>query len=106
MYNSYANGSNGNTSSENVISPGGVGFRPDSPSAFSTATGKKRSSSWFRRTFIGGGDDRPNKRSSIVYEEKPTGPPAPMLPELDQLKSKVLNDEGSLGAEDMFKNVK
>lgn len=52
------------------------------------------------------GDEPLNKRASIVYEEKPKGPPPPMLPELDQFKSKVLDDEGSLGADDMFKNVK
>ncbi len=51
-----------------------------------------------------------NKRTSIVYEEKekevPKGPPAPTLPELDQLKTKVIADNaGSLGGDDMFKNI-
>ena len=34
-------------------------------------------------------------------------PPPPKLPELNQLKAKIAdNDEGSLGADDMFKNIK
>jgi hypothetical protein len=47
-----------------------------------------------------------------VYEESPVeknakGPPPPKLPELNQLKAKVgNNEEGSLGGEDMFKNIK
>jgi hypothetical protein len=46
----------------------------------------------------------------VVYEEKkvvPMGPPPPKLPELNQLKAKIPeDDEGSLGAEDIFKNIK
>jgi hypothetical protein len=35
------------------------------------------------------------------------GPPPPKLPELSKLKAKIPeNDDGSLGAEDMFKNIK
>jgi hypothetical protein len=101
LHSNYKNGTNGNISEEN-LSPDG--FRPDSPSGFSTATAKKRSSSWFRR--FTGGLESSNKRTSIVYEEKPHGPPPPKLPELNQLKAKVVDDEGSLGAEDMFKNIK
>lgn len=65
----------------------------------------KRSRSWFRR--LGSGS---SVRSSVVYEEKavaPMGPPPPKLPELNQLKAKIPeDDEGSLGAEDIFKNIK
>lgn len=50
----------------------------------------------------------------MVYENgapeekvQPMGPPPPKLPELNQLKAKVADDDqGSLGAEDMFKNIK
>jgi hypothetical protein len=63
----------------------------------------KRSGSWFKR--LGSGN-----RSSVVYEEKkvvPMGPPPPKLPELNQLKAKIPeDDEGSLGAEDIFKSIK
>lgn len=56
------------------------------------------------------GGETENKRTSIVYEEKekeaPKGPPPPTLPELDQLKAKVIADDaGSLGGGDMFKNI-
>lgn len=64
----------------------------------------KRSGNWFRRLGSGG------QRSSVVYEENkvvPMGPPPPKLPELNQLKAKIPeDDEGSLGAEDIFKNIK
>jgi len=65
----------------------------------------KKSGSWFKRLGSGGNVNR----SSVVYEEKkvPMGPPPPKLPELNQLKAKIPeDDEGSLGAEDMFKNIK
>jgi hypothetical protein len=89
-----------------------TGGRPDSPGGFSTATskadGKSRSTSWFRR-FVGGYDGETEaKRTSIVYEEKdvPKGPPPPTLPELNQLKAKVeASDAGSLGGDDLFKNI-
>jgi hypothetical protein len=45
----------------------------------------------------------------VVYEDKkvPMGPPPPKLPELNQLKAKIPeDDEGSLGADDIFKNIK
>lgn len=101
---SYKNGNN--TAIEEELG----GFRPESPSGFSTMSRpsmkKKRSSSWFRKFTGGGLGESANKRTSIVYEEK-VGPPPPMLPELNQLKAKVDdNDEGSLGGEDMFKNIK
>jgi len=66
----------------------------------------KKSGSWFRRL----GSGSAGNRSSVVYEEKkvvPMGPPPPKLPELNQLKAKIPeDDEGSLGAEDIFKNIK
>jgi hypothetical protein len=101
----YSNYSNGNLSQENLSPEGG---RPESPSTFSTISRPRRSTSWFRR-FVGGGETG-NKRTSIVYEEKENetskGPPPPMLPELDQLKAKVIPDDaGSLGGSDMFKNI-
>lgn len=87
--------------------------RPDSAMSFASTTrpemSKKRSSSWFRRFSSTGGGNR----TSTIYEDKkqqvvtPMGPPPPKLPELSNLKAKIPeNDEGSLGAEDMFKNIK
>jgi len=75
---------------------------------------KKKSGSWFKRL----GSSNGGKRTSIIYEDKKAaapapappvkkGPPPPKLPELNQLKAKIAdNDEGSLGADDMFKNIK
>lgn len=110
LHNNYTNGTNTNTSQENLSL--GIG-RPESPSGFSTVSkaGSKRSGSWFRRFLSGGiGDEADKKRTSVVFEEKevaPKGPPPPTLPELDQLKAKVMaDDEGSLGGDDMFKNIK
>ena len=68
---------------------------------------KAKSGSWFKR--LGS-----KNRSSVIYEteRKPQtlekmGPPPPKLPELNQFKAKVQdNDGGSLGADDMFKNIK
>lgn len=64
---------------------------------------KKKSGSWFKRL----GSSSGGKRTSIIYEDKkplastapqPTvkkGPPPPKLPELNQLKAKIAdNDEG------------
>jgi hypothetical protein len=65
----------------------------------------KKSGSWFRR--IGSGSS--GNRSSVVYEEKKVlmGPPPPKLPELNQLKAKIPeDDEGSLDTDDIFKNIK
>ena len=70
---------------------------------------KKASGSWFRRLGGTGGGNR----TSVVYENSrpeekvPMGPPPPKLPELNQLKAKIPDDdEGSLGGGDMFKNIK
>lgn len=72
---------------------------------------KKKSGSWFKRL----GSSNGSKRTSVIYEEKKPvpapvvkkGPPPPKLPELNQLKAKIAEDDGgSLGADDMFKNIK
>lgn len=69
---------------------------------------KAKSGSWFKR--LGS-----LNRNSVIYENTPVveekagtmGPPPPRLPELNQMKHRVSEeDEGSLGAEDMFKNIK
>jgi hypothetical protein len=100
----YTNGTNTNASNEDLT---GIG-RPDSPSSFfdGRPSGPKKSGSWFRR--LGS-----SNRTSVIYENKPdvkkvpSGPPAPKLPELNQLKSKVSeNDQGGFGGEDLFKNIK
>lgn len=93
--------------------------RPESAMSFAStrpSIAKKSSSgSWFRRFSSSGAPDPNNRspsRASIIYEDKqstprPMGPPPPKLPELSKLKAKIPdNDEGSLGAEDMFKNIK
>ncbi|KAF4633081.1 hypothetical protein G7Y89_g5036 [Cudoniella acicularis] len=83
-------------------------LRPDSPSSFSTKSksGGRKSGSWFRRF----SSSSAVSRSSAMYEQQKTehrrGPPPPKLPELNQLEAKIPeDDEGSLGAEDMFKNI-
>ncbi|KAG9242679.1 hypothetical protein BJ878DRAFT_481797 [Calycina marina] len=104
----YTNGTNTNESFEDLHSK-----RPESPRSFMDgrpALKKAKSGSWF--SILGGSG---NKRSSVIYEapklvatkpETKVTPP-PKLPELNQLKSKVQSDDGgSLGADDMFKNIK
>lgn len=99
----YTNGTNTNASEEDLTGFG----RPDSPSSFLDGKPKpKRSGSWFKR--LGS-----SNRTSVIYENKPevkkvpTGSPAPKLPELNQLKSKVSEkDQGGFGGEDLFKNIK
>ncbi len=82
--------------------------RPESSLSFvdgRPALRTKRSGSWFRRLASGSSANR----TSVVYEEKkvPMGPPPPKLPELNQLKARIPeDDEGSLGGEDLFKNIK
>ncbi|KAH8816808.1 hypothetical protein F5884DRAFT_235297 [Xylogone sp. PMI_703] len=98
-----------NSSSEN-LSAGGF-QRPESAMSFASAKPsltRKKSGSWFKR--LGG------NRSSVVFEDESfiekkapiqKGPPPPKLPELNQLKAKLDdNDEGSLGGEELFKNIK
>jgi hypothetical protein len=106
LYSTYADGANDDRSQDILI---GDGFRPESPSVFSItskSTVGKRGGGWFKR-FTGGGFDELNaRRTSIVYEEKQS-PPPPMLPELDQLKAKITaDDDGSLGGDELFKDIK
>jgi len=100
----YTNGTNHNESLEDLNA------RPDSPSSFidgRPGLKKAKTGSWFKR--LGS-----KNRSSVIYEneKKPQtpqkrGPPPPKLPELNEFKAKVQdNDEGSLGADDMFKDIK
>ncbi|KAK0105364.1 hypothetical protein ONS95_004260 [Cadophora gregata] len=107
----YTNGTNTNASQEDLA---GGAVRPESAMSFASqrpSLAKKKSGSWFRRL----GSSNGSKRTSIIYEDKKPapappvkkGPPPPKLPELNQLKAKIGdNDEGSLGGEDMFKNIK
>lgn len=100
----YESGANSN-SNEDLASIG----RPES--AMSYASGrhvdKKSRLSWFRRFSSDVGS-----RTSVIYEEKrasimPMGPPPPKLPELSKLRAKIPeDDEGSLGGEELFKNIK
>ncbi len=82
--------------------------RPESAMSFASRPSlkKKKSGSWFRRLGSSGG----SHRTSVIYEEKkvvPMGPPPPKLPELNQLKAKIPeNDNGAFGGEDLFKNIK
>jgi hypothetical protein len=99
----YTNGA-GAHSNEDLTGSG----RPESPASFMTGPPglkQKRSKSWFKR--LGS-----STRQSTVFEDepvekaKPAGPPPPKLPELNQLKAKVTeDDQGSLGGEDLFKNI-
>ncbi|CZS91729.1 uncharacterized protein RAG0_02252 [Rhynchosporium agropyri] len=106
----YKDGTNTNISQEDLAA------RPESAMSFASqrpSLAKKKSGSWFKR--LGS-----SRRSSTIYEDKsvvatttaPTapvkiGPPPPKLPELDQFKAGIKNDdEGSLGAGDMFKDIK
>ncbi|CAG8957712.1 hypothetical protein HYFRA_00000047 [Hymenoscyphus fraxineus] len=104
--------------------------RPESSLSTMTAdrsgSKAKRSSGWFRRfsstpapktapkiapktvqkTVV----PQPQPQQPLPEPERkpvPKGPPPPRLPELNQLKSQIPeDDEGSLGAEDMFKNIR
>ena len=67
----------------------------------------KRSSGWFRRLRSNEAGTTANRRLSSFDEVKeepkqPAGPPPPMIPELDELKTKV---DVSLG-DDLFKEIK
>jgi len=81
--------------------------RPPSRSAASVADSRKakRSSGWFSR--LRGSD---TKRESLTVasptEEKETGPPPPMIPEISEIKSKLaIKDDAAFGS-DLFKNIK
>ncbi|KAM3066555.1 hypothetical protein ACMFMG_002269 [Clarireedia jacksonii] len=121
----YTNGTGTtNTSHEELTKMG----RPDSPSSFlSTKPSlmKRKSGSWFRSF---GTSSNASRRASVMYDSttlglpqtspvlqestqanenrRPMGPPPPKLPELNQLKAKIADDDqGSLGADEMFKNI-
>lgn len=69
----------------------------------------KRSSSWFKRFSNAPIQAQVPQQQQQSMDRKPIpkGPPPPRLPELNQLKSQIPeDDEGSLGAEDMFKNIR
>lgn len=98
----YTNGADQNGSSEDL--PG----RPESRNSLapSQSLSKKKSGSWFKRLSS-------VNRTATVYEnepepkEPPKGPPPPKLPELNQLRAKISDgDEGSLGGEGLFKNIR
>ena len=104
----YTNGTNYRGSQEEVA---GI-ERPESSLSFASGRPslmKKRSGSWFRRL----GGTGAEIRTSVIYENSrpqervPMGPPPPKLPELNQLKNRIMDDDqGSLGGGDMFKNIK
>ncbi|KAF8859838.1 hypothetical protein BDZ45DRAFT_741931 [Acephala macrosclerotiorum] len=110
----YTDGTNGNISNEDVT----MVDRPESAMSFASqqpSLKTKKSGNWFRR-FSSNGSPPDNRmssnRASIIYEEKQNaprsmGPPPPKLPELSKLRAKIPeNDDGSLGVDDMFKNIK
>ena len=106
-------------SHENVDSPGSpFERRPSSPSAASTASkpslGKKNPGSWFRRKSSLKLDEALRANTENIVEEDsnatdlrpPTPPlkstsPPPQLPELNSI-----DDGGTLGADDIFRNIK
>jgi hypothetical protein len=100
----YANDTNHNGLREDVT----MIDRPESSLSFvdgRPGLRTRKSGSWFRRLSSSSNVNR----SSMMYEEKkvPMGPPPPKLPELNQLEAKIPeDDEGSLGGEDIFKNIK
>ncbi|KAK2624849.1 hypothetical protein QTJ16_006042 [Diplocarpon rosae] len=90
--------------------------RPESAMSFASqrpSLAKKKSRNWFKRL----GSSNSSKRTSVIYEDRKQqplpqqaapvpvkkGPPPPKLPELKQFAK---GEGGSLGAEDMFKNIK
>jgi hypothetical protein len=133
LNNNYTNGTGATNSSHEDLSKMG---RSDSPSSFlSTKPSimKRKSGSWFRSF---GSSNNASKRASVMYDSKtmgqmqlptqtqtqnspvlqesaqvnenrrPMGPPPPKLPELNQLKAKIADDDqGSLGGDEMFKNI-
>lgn len=101
----YANGTN-NKSTDDLS----MMERPGS--SLERGPRPKRSTSWFRR-FGSSSNGNAGNRTSVVYEEdrrapEKKGPPAPSLPELKlgHGKGDKGEDGGSLGGEEMFKNIK
>ena len=79
--------------------------RPESVDSFrSGSPNLVKKKSWFRRLSS-------VPKTNTVFEnepeqKRPSGPPPPTLPELSQLKAKILeDDEGGLGGEGLFKNI-
>lgn len=118
----------GNKSHEDLLKM----VRPESPISLASSRPsfvKRKSGSWFRSF------GSSSKRNSLVFEDKPVvytptlqsspelqkentqpmytkpmytkpGPPPPKLPELNQLKAKIADDDrGSLGGDEMFRNI-
>lgn len=91
-------------------------FRPGSPATLSSqpSLSRKKSGSWFKRksTFIIGPVPEGKENSAAQSNGKPQlapppkkkGPPPPALPELTSFG--VSEDTLSLGADDLFKNIK
>jgi len=108
----YNNGTNHNgAASQEDLS------RPETSGSLATANGgrtggltKQKSGGWFRK-FTGNSGGYRNSVLVVMEEKQPQqeikkGPPPPKLPELNQLKAKIPeDDEGSLGGGDMFKNI-
>ncbi|ESZ90727.1 hypothetical protein SBOR_8887 [Sclerotinia borealis F-4128] len=118
------NYTNGNAKSHEDLTKMG---RPESPNSLASSRPsfvKRKSGSWFRSF------GSSSKRNSVLYEDKPVvytptlqqspeiqkentkpvytkpGPPPPKLPELNQLKAKIADDDrGSLGGDEMFRNI-
>jgi hypothetical protein len=81
--------------------------RPDSAASFrSGGPNLVKKKSWFRRLSS-------VPRTGTVYEnehepeqKRPAGPPPPMLPQLNELKAKIPeDDDGGFGGEALFKNI-
>lgn len=110
----YVNGTNDNASQEDLVSV----YRPESAMSFASGRPglmkKNSSGSWFKRL----GSSSGRKRSDVILEEKnlpvqhvpapavTRGPPPPKLPELNQLKARIADDDGGSLGKDLFKNIK
>jgi hypothetical protein len=84
--------------------------RPQSRSGVSVDSRKaKRSSGWFGR--LRNTEPAPSKPVTLISppvtdEKKPTGPPPPMIPELNELNTKLgIQADNTFGG-DFFKNIK
>lgn len=102
--------------SEENLNAAGIA-RPESSLSFLDRPGfiKKKSGGWFKRLGGGGNENGGGKRGSVFSDSKSAGshklavkkgPPPPKIPELNEFKFKVSDDQGSLGGGDMFKNIK
>jgi hypothetical protein len=99
-----------NTAYSNVNENGQDG-RPQSRSGSSVADSRKakRSSGWFGR--LRNTEPAPSSAVTplsppVTDEKKPTGPPPPMIPELNELNTKLgIQADNTFGG-DFFKNIK